>query len=235
MIITTIPIQYIIFAKGIQPYEIQCFRGAIIQQLGGEANPLLHNHKKDGLRYGYPLVQYKLQNGHPMIIALGDAIIELNPLLALSVLPLHIGNRDVNLKFEKTECYQYKVEVKDAPKYYSICNYIPLTESNVAKYESLLSLTDRICFLENILIGNILSFFKGIGYHAEEKLEVTITDMKPQKSIRYKSVNFQTFDLHFVSNVLLPDRIGLGKSTSIGFGTVIKESLPERFKKQYHE
>lgn len=94
----------------------------------------------------------------------------------------------------------------------------------------MLALTDKVNFLEQVITGNILSFLKGIGYHAAEKIECAITQLKEPVEQSYKHVKFDTFDLMFVSNMELPDGIALGKSGSVGFGTLFRRELPDRFK-----
>ena len=94
----------------------------------------------------------------------------------------------------------------------------------------MLALTNKVNFLEQVITGNILSFLKGIGYHAAEKIECAITQLKEPVEQSYKHVKFDTFDLMFVSNMVLPDGIALGKSGSVGFGTLSRRELPDRFK-----
>ena len=99
--------------------------------------------------------------------------------------------------------------------------YIGLTDENFKKYHSMLALTDKVNFLEQVITGNILSFLKGIGYHAAEQIECAITQLKEPVEQSYKHVKFDTFDLMFVSNMELG---------SVGFGTLSRRELPDRFK-----
>ena len=73
---------------------------------------------------------------------------------------------------------------------------------------------------KSILKGNILSFFKGIGYNENEMINV-LPDLYP-KSTKFKGNEMTAFDGGFTSNVILPDLIGLGKSVSRGFGAITK-------------
>jgi hypothetical protein len=210
---------------------VPAFRGAIIRAMGDKAHPLMHNHDGEGLRFAYPLVQYKVLDGHPAIVAFGDV----GEYLARHFeqhkeLTLELRGRERIFKLSESSCCDYSPIYNDNPKYYSMARYLPLTETNVLEYKSLMALTDKICFLEKIITGNILSFFKGIGYTATEQIEAVITSIDKQEMIVYKGVHFMAFDLHFVSNLVLPDYIGLGKSSSVGMGVVCQEPLPEQFK-----
>ena len=75
-------------------------------------------------------------------------------------------------------------------------------------------------FLESILTGNILSFAKGMDYHIKERLLVKITHLSKPLSQTFKGQNVLVFNIEFVSNIELPQWIGLGKGSSLGFGTV---------------
>ena len=51
--------------------EVQKFRGGLLALLGASAHPLMHNHTSDGLRFSYPLIQYKPIDGYAAIIGIG--------------------------------------------------------------------------------------------------------------------------------------------------------------------
>ncbi|MDR2804596.1 MAG: hypothetical protein LBB85_02990, partial [Dysgonamonadaceae bacterium] len=52
----------IYFSNSVSQNEISKFRGAVINMLTSN-NVLFHNHTDDGLRYAYPLIQYKRIRG----------------------------------------------------------------------------------------------------------------------------------------------------------------------------
>lgn len=196
--------------------EVSQFRGAFIKALGDKATPLFHNHTSEGLRFGYPLVQYKILDGHPAVVGIGEETELLKTLRGQ--MELAIGREKRLFEVEEVRSVPYSPVVQDAPKFYALHHYIPLNSENVGEFDSMLALTDRICFLENLITANILSFFKGIGYHCDETLQTAITDIDKKEVLHYKGVTFRGFDLRFISNVVLPANIGLGKSPSMGFG-----------------
>lgn len=209
--------------------EEQMFRGALLKELGSNADILLHNHLGNGLRYSYPLVQYKVISGKPAVIGVGKGS------AVLATLPrkcnLMIGNalREFSLKSFYIE--RYDPEISDAPKMYSMSRYVPLNSANMAEYEGLPALTDKICLLESIINANVLAFFKGIEYHCLDQIQTAISSIDKVYKLYYKGVGFQAFDVKFITNVLLPNSIGLGKSSSLGLGTIKRLSIPERFRK----
>ena len=218
--------------------QLQCLRGAVNKLLceqdgGWEANLLFHNHEASRLRYGYPLVQYRSSNGQTTIVGIGEAAGAVQNLASIGRLQLKLGDRETILDVDRCEETYYTPQIYDEPKLYRLSRYIALTDNNLHEYRELLALTDKIMMLEKILVGNILSFFKGIGHYTDQQLAAVITDMDGQEEIKYKSVRFRTFRLRFVSNVELPDGIGLGKSASVGFGTLQREKLNTKLIKKY--
>ena len=181
------------------------------------------------MRYGYPMVQYKSLDGHATVVGIGDAATQLMELSLRFPCEVMLGEQSVTLHVDSYQGAPYRPVFDIRPKLYSLTNYIALNSENVKKYETMLALTDKISFIEDILTANILAFFKGIGYRAQEHIACALTAMQEPRELDYKHVAFSTFNLQFVSNIELPDNIGLGKSSSIGFGTLKRLSPPRHF------
>ena len=107
-------------------------------------------------------------------------------------------------------------------KGYRLRNWLPLNSENYNEFQSMDRLADKVLFLEEKLIGNLLSFFTSIGFRAEEQIKLNITDILDQRLARYKNVKLMAFDVEFKTNLNLPSYIGLGKSASVGFGTLTR-------------
>ena len=209
--------------------QARLLRGAIVSLIGRD-HELFHNHQQEsGLRYGYPQVQYKSIDGHGAIVGIGDAVPDVINLASAFPRELQLGNRQVTLHVTDCHVEPYQPAFDLRPKLYALARYIPLNEANIKRYRSMLALTDKVSFIEDILTANILAFLKGIGYRAEQQISCAVTTMQEPREQDYKHVSFATFDLQFVSNIELPDGIGLGKSSSIGFGTLRRRPLPHRF------
>ena len=223
-------IYYLYFDFPLKRNQIPSFRGSLIKAMGITAHPLMHNHTDEGFRFGYPLVQYKVSEGKAFVVAfdeVGEFIAQF--FKDHGSLPLTLHRKKCMCRLERVQSVSYSPKTSDLPCYYSISNFLPLTGDNVNEFEGLMALTDKVCFLENILTGNILSFLKGIGHFTDEHIVSVITEINDQSFVKYKGVHFRSFDLHFVSNIMLPSFIGLGKSTSVGMGIIQKIDLPEKF------
>lgn len=219
------------FEETLSDTEIRCFRGAVVDLVGKE-KVAYHNHLEgERLAYSYPLVQYKRIDGKMAVVGIGSAAESVRLLAYQFPRSLKIGRKKMTFHAQSCTMESYCPVMEVKPKLYSIKDYIALTDDNLKKYNSMLALTDKLSFLEDILVGNILSFLKGIGYHADERIFCAITAFAEPRVKYYKEVHFNVFDLSFVSNIELPSGIGLGKSGSVGFGVVKKEILPSRFEK----
>lgn len=211
------------FANEIRGSEVAAFRGAINGAMEN-ANVLFHNHLgNDRLRYAYPLVQYKRINGRAAIVCLGEGTEAIGQFFAQACFDVVLGERPVHLEVESVKAYQVLVQPWDGQFTYRICRWLPLNKENYEAYCKEDSLTARCSMLERLLVGNILSFAKGMGIHFDKTVTATLTNISDPKALYYKGVKLMGFDAEFKTNVSLPDFIGLGKGVSLGMGTVTKK------------
>ena len=80
---------------------------------------------------------------------------------------------------------------------------------------------DRFRLLERILVGNCLSFAKSFRHNVTLRLQADCSKLRPVSS-RLKGITMQGFTGLFRVNFLFPDRVGIGKSVSRGFGTLVR-------------
>ena len=209
------------FDNDIDVHEVPLFRGAIIHSLNNKLT-LFHNHTKDGYRYRYPMIQYKRIRKKAALFCIGEGVDQVGELFCSFTPQIRIGNREVELKVESITPSNFLVQQWDTPYSYRLRRWLPLNTDNYIKYESLDSLSEKISFLENILVANILSFSKGINLFLKDKVVCKITNILNQKSVKLKGVKLLAIDLEFKCNVSLPNYMGLGKSASLNFGTLTR-------------
>lgn len=204
--------------------EIPLFRGAVISNLGDRANLLYHNHTgNETYRYSYPLIQYKRLNNKAAITCVEEGVDIIGQFLTETFDPLMIGDRKVIIEIEKVIPEKVEVKISEMSANYRLRHWLPLNSKNYEQYKNTDSLVEKIGILERVLIGNILSFLKGVNIHLDEKLELHITDIKSQELTTYKHVKLMAFDIEFKANISLPSYIGIGKNASIGNGILIKQ------------
>ncbi len=209
----------VVFDTEFQSWEIPALRGAIVDKVGRE-NILFHNHLRDGFLYKYPLIQYKSINKRPAILCLDLGVDEIHKYFEQKDWSVLIGDKQLEMKIYKLNLNQFTMQVWDKRYRYTIRNWIALNQENVGKFFALESLSERLQFLEKTLIGNIISFAKGISWDVDRTIELNIINMQEPRPVRLKANTLYGFNLEFSTNVFLPDYIGLGKAVSKGFGVV---------------
>lgn len=216
-----LPILIVQFSNEITPQEIQFFRGAVIASLN-EKDILFHNHTENGVAYHYPRIQYKRIHKKAAIICIKEGIKSIGELFCAESYHYKFGEREVDMRIDTINTYQTDIDFCEEPKRYRLLNWLPLNSENYKEYQEIEGMVQRITFLEEKLVGNLLSFFTEMGFRAEQKIELHITDITGQRLAHYKGVRLMAFDIEFRVNLTLPQYIGLGKSASIGFGTLTK-------------
>jgi len=219
MVIKKIRLLKVYFENIIQPWEVPAFRGAVISTAGKE-NILFHNHEKDKFRYSYPLIQYKQIKGKPMIMSLDEGVDEIHHFFENMQLGIMLGNRPYELKISDLHLNQQIMQVWDKLWDYRIDNWLALNQENYKKFQNLLILKEKIEMLQRTLIGNIISFAKGIDWTIDKEIKLYITDIRGPRGIKYKEQKLLSFSVDFRTNVYLPNYLGIGKGASTGFGIV---------------
>lgn len=203
-----------------QKIEAKDLRGAIANRNRDES--LFHQHTADGDPiYKYPLVQYKIINGKGFLIGLNEG--------AQALTNLEILKEEFELCSEKYMLLQNKIEFrsnliginKEFLLYLFLSPWLALNEKNYEKYQGFKSWVEKREFLKKVLIGNIISMSKGLGYTVPEPIIADIKNMK-EVPTSLKGTPMLGFLGTFSVNFEIPDYWGIGKSVSRGFGTVVR-------------
>ena len=194
-------------------YFANCFK---------EYSDYFHNHQADGSPiYRYPLIQYKVIKQIPVLtgIAAGAEVLT-NKFLSLE--NLNIGDKSFPIYQKNIEHQQVDIGVKnDLFEYRFSTLWMALNQSNYEKFKKV-SPDAQKQMLKNILTANMLSFFKGINHYESQKVNITLNVSTRETQLKNQSM--LAFSGSFVSNTLLPSYIGLGKSVSRGFGSILRLS-----------
>lgn len=206
--------------------DISCFRGAVIASMGSNVDMLFHNHYGDkDYKYSYPLVQYKRMGRNACVVLVNDAIKSAGPLLSSMSSVFQIGHRCVEMTIEKVLTETCKIEMSENLTSYKLRNWLPLNADNYKRYRQMSGMIEQLELLQGILVGNIISMFKGVGITLTEDVKVFINSLSSPRPIEHKGVKLIAFDVEFTSNVSLPNHIGLGKNASLGYGVIEKLHL----------
>lgn len=187
-----------------------------------EQSPLLHNHYETGdLRYKYPLVQYKIIDQVPTLLALEEGAGLLVDLF-LKIKELNIDGEVIkvlgkNIRNEHVETgYSYQLI-----KYRFKTLWMALNQTNYSLYLKA-NEADKKSMLNKILTGNILSLFKGLNIRLLPEQRLMLDASISEKQTLFKNKKMIAFEGTFITNAQLPNYIGLGKSVSRGFGCIEK-------------
>ncbi len=181
---------------------------------------LLHQHVTDKLIYRYPLIQYKMLGGSPLVLGINEGAEVLKEIydkfdeIRLGESSYSIMERGVTLKSEEFGC---------APEIYSYrfaTPWLALSQENYPKYRDA-SGQERRELLCRLLVGNILSASKGLGYVATQHIRLEVGRMQDE-ICPLKGTKVTGFRGEFTTNFAIPDLMGLGKSVSRGFGAVMR-------------
>lgn len=213
----------VVFDFKLKHNEIPAFRASVIEKVGKE-NILFHNHLKEKQYvYGYPLIQYKSLHGNAAMVCLNEGSEEILKFFEKTNWDLYIHEKPIKTEIKNIFYEYFDCSFCVSPIFYSIYNWFALNENNYIKYFDIDSEKLKLRFLENLLIGNILSFGKGIRWNFNEKIHVTIKKIINTKDFFFKKKKMIGFTVNFKTNISIPNYIGLGKSVSRGFGVIERE------------
>lgn len=186
---------------------------------------LLHNHYgNERFLYSYPLIQYKIIDGQASILGIEEG----------ADLLKEISSEIKELKLDKTYHIDEKIiydkeydinTTNEECHYKFISPWLALNTKNYKKYKSMSNWRESKLFLNNILVGNILSMSKGLGIIVNRHLY--IKSHLDTVSTKYKSVNMIGFTGEFKVRFKIPDFFGFGKGVSQGFGTIKRINIVE--------
>lgn len=183
---------------------------------------LIHNHdiKSGKPVYRYPLIQFKLIGKTPVIIALTSQAVTIFSELFMKLNEIRIDEVSIPV-FEKDLTIE-EVEygfVEGWFEYEFYSPWIGLNQKNYQLYERAAQ-PGKIEILQKILVGNILSLSKGLGYWLGKNQIIKAELHLHEMPVRLKCKTMKGFKGRFKTNFIIPDHLGFGKAVSRGFGTV---------------
>jgi hypothetical protein len=181
--------------------------------------PLLHNHySDDGSLYSYPLIQYHIVDGEASILGIEEGGKILKE-ISSQINELKLSDR--YYRVIKNIIHEKETNItptREEHHYKFLSPWLALNSVNYQKYKEMNDWKNKKLFLNNILVGNILSMAKGLGIIVNREIyPKTLLETKPSK---YKSIMMEGFLGEFKVRFKIPDFFSLGKGASYGFGSV---------------
>ena len=197
-------------------HKLRGYLGRLFQ----DHSPLLHNHLEGGgLRYGYPLVQYKVLDQVPTLLGLGEGA-QLLTELFLKIQQIQLGETTYPVLSKNIQSILPEVGVADTLYTYQFKTlWMALNQENYRRYEYLAP-AGQTGLLQRIATGNLLSFFKGVAVFLAKEQRILVQLRVQPRQTQFKNQAMLAFHGELITNVTLPNNIGIGKAVSRGFGTL---------------
>ncbi len=179
---------------------------------------LLHQHVTDKLIYKYPLIQYKMLEGDSLVLGINEGAEVLKEIydkfdeINLGGRKYSIMERGITLKSEEFGCTEAIFSYRFATP------WLALSQDNYPKYLNA-DREEKQNLLRRILVGNLLSASKGLGYVAKEHIRLEVGRMRDEICL-LKGTKVTGIRGEFTATFAIPQFMGLGKSVSRGFGAV---------------
>lgn len=205
----------------LKPSQIHKFRGFIGRLF--QDHDLIHNHdpKTGKVIYRYPLIQFKLIQRTPAIIAVTDRAVKLFSEIFLTLDSIRID--DVRIPVYEKDLQVEEVEFGYAEEtfmYEFISPWIGLNQKNYGRYVKSPNAEGKNRILKGALIGNLLSMSKYFDHWLSRDQEIKSEIRVKEQQVNLKGKPMIGFSGVFKTNFLIPDHLGIGKSVSRGFGAV---------------
>ncbi|RZB36882.1 MAG: hypothetical protein SRB2_01682 [Desulfobacteraceae bacterium Eth-SRB2] len=199
--------------------QIHKFRGFVGNAF--KDHDLIHNHDEKGNPiYRYPLIQFKLIDKTPAILAITDRAVSIFSEIFMKLDKIVIEDTVIpvfekDLKIEEVE-FGYS---DDIFMYEFASPWIGLNQKNFIKYNDA-GREEKNEMLKSVMTGNVLSMSKHLDCWLSKDQKIKIDHKLKETKVNLKGKSMTAFNGIFKTNFLLPDCLGIGKSVSRGFGAV---------------
>jgi len=205
----------------LNPSQIHKLRGYVGNVFA--EHDMIHNHDlKTGKNiYRYPLIQFKIIDNTPCIIALTEKAVQVFTEIFMTLDEIVIDGREIpiNEKDLKIETIDFGFS-QETFMYEFITPWIGLNQKNFAAYINLKIQKEKNDLLKRIIIGNILSMSKYLNLQLDQNQKINVDLQCQQTKVTLKGRQMIGFKGIFKTNFMIPDYTALGKSVSRGYGTI---------------
>jgi len=179
---------------------------------------LLHHHVGKETIYAYPRVQYKVIEGTPIIVGIEEGA-EVLQKICSEIDEIVMGKRKYRVKSVHINISEVEFgKCKQSRGYKILLPWLALNQENYRRYKEMEYPKEKKKMLNGVLVANVLSMCKSLGYTVKGRLFASSRLNKT--TVKFKGVYVIGFTGEFRINFILPDYIGIGKGVSHGFGTV---------------
>jgi hypothetical protein len=206
-------------SERLEPQDARYLRGVFAGLYPNR--PEFHGHGPRGLIYEHPRIQYKVLNGQGLVAGVQEGAF----LLQLAQLParLRLGARWLDVISMDWIVRTVPFGLADAScEYKFVTPWVALNEENHSRFEAIRfqRKAESSALLRKVLIGNLLSLSKSLGYEVPGPITVEVQVEEPAEVILKPGVVLLSFLGRFRTNFWIPPLWGIGKQSARGFGVV---------------
>ncbi|MCK9330812.1 MAG: hypothetical protein M0Q94_13140 [Candidatus Cloacimonetes bacterium] len=183
-----------------------------------------HNHLEKGFKYSFPVVQYRVIDNHPTLIAINTGIETLSKIV-FNETELHIGDNNFIINDKSITVKNYDFGACPELVSYSFSSpWMALKEDNYKIY-TLLDNYEKREFLNHLLRENLKTLSKGFNYFIPDIESIKVESNLKPIYVNFKNQKMLCFKGNFKVNFQIPDLLGIGKQSARGFGVLRKEIM----------
>lgn len=186
---------------------------------------LLHQHPPGAARtlYQYPRVQYRVLDDAVHVIGIAEGALALGRVYD-QFETIRLGTTVYPVMERQGEFLTEPFGLTASPiSYRFLTPWVPLSPKNYPRFAAARSRQEQTALLERILIGNLLSASKTLGYTAKDRIIPSLNDWSLTRA-EVKGTEVTGVEGEFSANFAIPDGLGLGRSVSRGNGAVERVS-----------
>lgn len=212
------------FNLPLTPAQTPQWRGAFAEWAGVE-NDLFHNHDNEAEKHHrrYPLVQYRSVRGKAAVVAVNEGVEAVSSLLQRSgEWQVRWHDTPTPLRIEHLHMDTQPLGLLPEMREYRLSRWLALNPDNYRTWQQLGTFRERVELLDRALVANLLGLCTGLHWQVPRRFEAHLTMVEHIGKAETHGQELMTFDCTFATDLSLPPRLSIGKSTSHGFGVVHK-------------
>ncbi|RMF00986.1 MAG: DNA repair protein [Bacteroidetes bacterium] len=188
----------------------------------GKDSILFHNHTDDGgFVYGYSLIQYKVLQGVPTVVGINEGADRLLEVF-MDIQEIELDGQRVPVNVKELQFLDAQMAITEELREYRFATpYFPFTQDNYQQFRSL-NPAEQAQRLRTLLTNHLILALRDTGLSIDEDSPrlMTLPRLRP-RLVNFKNQRMQMYTGSFTANVIFPPTLGVGKSISRGFGTVV--------------
>jgi hypothetical protein len=181
---------------------------------------LLHQENAAGFIHRYPVVQCRQIKNTLMVMGINEGA-EFLKHWSDHYDEIGIAENTCTIREKSPALQEEEFGVSSIKQSYEfITPWLPFSQENNRKFYLLKGKEERDAFIRTMLVGNILTLSKSLGYTVPGPVTADI-NMHFQKE-RIDGASVITLSGKFSLPFFIPDYLGLGRSVSAGYGVIRK-------------